>query len=129
MDNNILDYFSEGIKLAGIIGGGYFSTLITSYILGRMPWNRRIDSQEELELLVREECPKLGLNPKELDVFYGKYNISCAGKINGRETLNLSGFFRPTKHVVRHEYIIYLRKIAKIISGKIIKPEDYFTGL
>jgi len=103
MDKNLLDYLTEGLKWSGIVTGGYFSLLFASGIFGKMPWYTRINSQEELEYVVAEECKKLGLNKKEIDVFYDKYNVNCAGKRDGRLSLNISSFLRPTKHAVRHE--------------------------
>lgn len=52
-----------GVKWLAIGGGIYFGTCVCCQIYDGWPFQKKIKSQGELELVVEEESKKLGLDP------------------------------------------------------------------
>ena len=81
---------------------GYFALLIIFSLFGTTMFNKKIQSQEELDKIVDEEARKLGLDPDKIDAkYFGQ--TTGAEKVGERYELHLGKELLKTRNSVRHE--------------------------
>ena len=104
--NEIVEYAAEVLWWTCLGGVSYASILLGVSL--PQHFGKRINSQEELEKIVAEEAPKLGLDPSNIHSSYGidKYGngISCYSvKLAHGYGLHIGHPFFATRGVIRHE--------------------------
>jgi len=106
--NEVFEYVTEGMKWLAIGGGSYLAAMIGTEVFSTTLFHKKIESQEQLDLIVDEEARKLGLDPLKIDT---KYNGETDGsRKNGeRYDLHLKGDSFSTRSTVRHELYHILR--------------------
>ncbi|MBI2146785.1 hypothetical protein HYU22_05600 [Candidatus Woesearchaeota archaeon] len=119
-----VEYIMEGMKWVAVGGVSYIGALWL--IDGIHDFGPRVRSQEELEKMVEEEAPKLGLNHLKIDAKYDGETVG-ARKNGERYDLHLVGdgdkiHSSSTRATVRHELYHLLKDSDK---GK-LNPLYYF---
>ena len=93
----------NSIVPAVLIGIGVYSSLnVLSGIIDSAPFRRKIETQQELDLIVEEEAIKLGLDPTKIDAFLNA-DRNSASKTEDRYALTLKAGRTATRNTVRHE--------------------------
>jgi len=117
--NNLAEFLDEGIKLLAIGIAPfilfYISSMIVLSTLHEYPKSQRIKSKEELEIVVKEEAEKLGINYDKIKVNFKDYSNSiftdtdaeCC-KEDDVDKINFYGW--TTRKIVRHELYHILKK-------------------
>jgi hypothetical protein len=136
MVNDLIESALEGMKLVAVagvgsflVGMGYLVTLEGASLMHGI--GRKIKSQEELEKVVDEEAPKLGLDPTKISAKYGAEFDGARINDQGGYDLCLGENWFSTRATVRHE----LRHIQKdcgneeapfLFNGNLMPLMHYF---
>ena len=111
--NEIFEYVTEGMKWLAVGGGSYLGALVGSQAFFQTAlFRKKIQSQEELDVIVDEEARKLNLDPTLIDA---KYNGESAfvSKNGERYDLHLTGNWTSTRQTVKHELYHILKDCSK----------------
>lgn len=109
----ILDYALSTLKWTGIGVGAYLALpILAQATIGSTLFQKRIKSHKELEQILSEEAPKLGLNPDNIETVYGA-ECSSAARIDDGFVLAVSTGFGATRSTVRHELYHIYRDLRK----------------
>jgi len=117
--NEIFEYVTEEMKWLAIGGGSYLGVILGSQAIFQTTlFQRKIQSKEELDVIINKEARKLNLDPTKIDANYDG-NSDFARKVginasynkdsdfvrrNGnRDYLHLGGVLTKTIPTVKHE--------------------------
>jgi|SRR3989338_10901740 len=100
--NEISEYAREGMKWLILGGGSYIGALLVCQVYDCWPFQRKIESQEELNVVVQEEAEKLGLDSSKIDAIYNGITNGVR-KNEERWELQLEGAWHSTRNAIRHE--------------------------
>jgi len=98
--HEIVDPIIQIAKWSGIGFSGYVAALAAPYFIDGVI-SKKIESQQELEKIAKEEAKKLNMS-KSFNAFLYLENEARATESNGEYSIHIGGM-AATRHAIRHE--------------------------